>query len=52
MTEEEIREAFSLVEPSLLSVMEKSMKNIREYHEKQKQYSWFDSQTAPYWDRR
>ncbi len=44
VTEEEIREAFSLVEPSLLSVMEKSMKNIREYHEKQKQYSWFDSQ--------
>ncbi len=44
VTEEEIAEALSLVEPSLLSVMEKSMKNIREYHEKQKQYSWFDSQ--------
>ncbi len=43
VTEEEIQEALSLVEPSLLSVMEKSMKNIREYHEKQKQYSWFDS---------
>lgn len=44
VTEEEIAEALSLVEPSLLSVMKKSMKNIREYHEKQKQYSWFDSQ--------
>ncbi len=43
VTEEEIQEALSLVEPSLLDVMEKSMKNIREYHEKQKQYSWFDS---------
>ena len=28
----------------LFRSMEKSMKNIREYHEKQKQYSWFDSQ--------
>lgn len=44
VTEEDIQEALTLVEPSLLSVMEKSMKNIREYHEKQKQYSWFDSQ--------
>lgn len=43
VTEEEIQEALSLVDPSLLDVMEKSMKNIREYHEKQKQYSWFDS---------
>ncbi len=41
--EKEIEEALSLVEPSLLAVMKKSMKNIREYHEKQKQYSWFDS---------
>lgn len=43
VTEEEIQEALTLVEPSLLSVMKKSMENIREYHEKQKQYSWFDS---------
>ena len=43
VTEEEIEEALSLVEPSLLAVMKKSMKNIKEYHEKQKQYSWFDS---------
>lgn len=43
VTEEEIHEAISLVDPALLAVMEKSMKNIKEYHEKQKQYSWFDS---------
>lgn len=43
VTAEEIEEALSLVEPSLLAVMKKSMKNIKEYHEKQKQYSWFDS---------
>lgn len=44
VTEEEIKEAMEQVEPSLLTVMKKSMKNIREYHEKQRQYSWFDSQ--------
>lgn len=43
VTGEEIQEAYRQVEPALLAVMEKSMKNIREYHEKQKQYSWFDS---------
>lgn len=43
VTQAEIQEALSQVEPSLLAVMKKSMKNIREYHEKQKQYSWFDS---------
>lgn len=44
VTEEEIQEALTKVDPSLLDVMKKSMKNIREYHEKQRQYSWFDSQ--------
>lgn len=43
VTDAEIEEALTLVEPGLLEVMKKSMKNIREYHEKQKQYSWFDS---------
>lgn len=43
VTEDEIREAMSLVDPELLTVMKKAMKNIREYHEKQKRYSWFDS---------
>lgn len=43
VTDEEIQEALTQVDPALLDVMKKSMKNIREYHEKQKQYSWFDS---------
>ena len=43
VSQAEIQEALSQVDPNLLAVMKKSMKNIREYHEKQKQYSWFDS---------
>lgn len=43
VTEGEIQEALSQVEPALLAVMKRAMKNIREYHEKQKRYSWFDS---------
>lgn len=43
VTECEIEEAYRLVEPSLLEVIRKAKKNIWEYHEKQRQYSWFDS---------
>ncbi len=43
VTEEEIQEAMGQVEPELLAIMRRAMKNIRAYHEKQKQYSWFDS---------
>ncbi|MBQ3782757.1 MAG: histidinol dehydrogenase [Lachnospiraceae bacterium] len=43
VTEEEVKEAYDLVEPSLVEVIRKAITNIREYHEKQKQYSWFDS---------
>ena len=43
VTEAEIQEAMSQVEPELLEVMKKSMANIRAYHEKQKRYSWFDT---------
>jgi histidinol dehydrogenase len=43
VTKDEIDEALELVDPELLAVMEKAMENIRTYHEKQKQYSWFDS---------
>ena len=41
--ESEIREAYSLVQPELLEVIRKAKENIRVYHEKQRQYSWFDS---------
>ena len=43
VTKEEIEEAYTLVNPELVSVIRKALKNIKEYHEKQKQYSWFDS---------
>ena len=44
VTREEIDEAMKQVEPGLLKVMERSMDNIRRYHEKQRQNSWFDAQ--------
>ena len=43
VTKEEIEEAYTLVDPALVDVIRKALKNIKEYHEKQKQYSWFDS---------
>ena len=43
VTKEEIEEAYTLVDPALVDVIRKALKNIKEYHDKQKQYSWFDS---------
>lgn len=43
VTKEEIDEAYSLVDEQLVEVIRKALVNIREYHAKQKQYSWFDS---------
>ena len=43
VTEEEIQEAYSQVDESLLMVIRKAKTNIQTYHEKQRQYSWFDS---------
>ena len=43
VTEEEIKEAYDAVDPKLLEVIRKSLVNIRTYHEKQRQNSWFDS---------
>ena len=43
VTEEEIKEAYSLVDEKLLDVIRKAKQNIWDYHIKQKQYSWFDS---------
>lgn len=45
VTEEEIQEAYDELDAELLEVIRKSMENIRIYHEKQKQYSWFDTTT-------
>lgn len=44
VTEQEIEEAYSMVDADLIEIMRKSLKNIRSYHEKQKRCSWFDSQ--------
>ncbi|KMZ54936.1 histidinol dehydrogenase [Dorea sp. D27] len=43
VTEEEIEEAYHMTDPSLLAIIRKALANIRTYHEKQRQYSWFDS---------
>lgn len=43
VTQDEIDYAYTQVSPELLDVIRKAKKNIWEYHEKQKQYSWFDS---------
>lgn len=44
VTEEEIEEAYRLIDPEIVKVIRKSAENIRIYHNKQKQYSWFDSE--------
>ncbi len=44
VTQEEIKKAYDSVSPELLEVIRKALVNIRTYHEKQRQYSWFDSQ--------
>lgn len=43
VTEEEINEAYENVEPQLLKVIRKSLVNIRDFHSKQLQNSWFTS---------
>lgn len=41
VTEEEIKEAYGLVEDSLVDVMKQSLANIKAFHEKQLRNSWF-----------
>lgn len=43
VTEEEIKEAYEKVDEELVGIIRKALVNIRTYHEKQRQYSWFDS---------
>lgn len=43
VTEEEIREAYEMVDASLLDVIRKSLVNIRDFHQKQLQNSWFET---------
>ena len=44
VTQEEIDEAYSLVDPELIEIIRKALKNIRSYHEKQRQQSWFTTE--------
>lgn len=44
VTKEEIEEAYELVDEDLIAVIRKALINIKSYHEKQRQNSWFDSQ--------
>lgn len=44
VTEEEIREAYEQVDASLLAVIRKALVNIKKYHEKQVQNSWFTTE--------
>ncbi len=44
VTKEEIEEAYQLLDKNVLEVIRKAIANIKAFHEKQRQYSWFDSQ--------
>lgn len=46
VTEDEIKEAYTKVDQKLLDVIRKAMVNIRDYHAKQRQFSWFDSEES------
>ena len=46
VTDAEIESAYEQVDKKLLSVIRRAKKNIFAYHEKQKQYSWFDSEES------
>ena len=45
VTDVEIEEAYAQIDPALLGVIRKALVNIRQYHEKQIQNSWFTSTT-------
>ena len=45
VTDAEIEEAYAQIDPALLGVIRKALVNIRQYHEKQIQNSWFTSTT-------
>lgn len=45
VTKKEMEEAYAQTDEKLIEVIRKALVNIRTYHEKQRQYSWFDSRT-------
>lgn len=44
VTEDEIKEAYEQVDAALLAVIQKALVNIKKYHEKQVQNSWFTTE--------
>lgn len=46
VTDEEIEKAYEEVDPKLLAVIRKALVNIRDYHAKQRRFSWFDSEES------
>ena len=45
VTDEQIKDAYDKVDKSLLETIRKAMSNIKDFHEKQKQNSWFTTNT-------
>ena len=43
VTKEEIEEAYKEVDEKLIDIIRKALVNIKDYHQKQVRYSWFDS---------
>ena len=43
VSEAEIEAAYEQVDKTLIPIIQQAIQNIRTYHEKQRQYSWFDS---------
>ncbi|WP_312372835.1 histidinol dehydrogenase [Lachnoclostridium sp.] len=46
VSEEDIAKAYEQIPTKTLEVIRKSIQNIEAYHQKQKQYSWFDSEPS------
>ena len=44
VTDEEIEEAYRLVEPRFLSIVKRASANIRSFHQKQVRNTWIDTQ--------
>ncbi|MBR5179309.1 MAG: histidinol dehydrogenase [Lachnospiraceae bacterium] len=44
VTEGEFKEAYDTIDPELLETIRKSAANVKKFHEKQKQRSWFDTE--------
>lgn len=45
VTEEEIQAAYGEAGEELIRIIRRALENIRSYHEKQRQYGWFDTRT-------